>query len=74
MYLDLRYRTDLRYLVAMYSAGSIMWLPPKDRIPSEHLYAARDIDEGCFNHPVLVLSADRAQTEVIFLTVRSFPI
>jgi hypothetical protein len=53
----------------MYTSGAIFWLPPKSEIPTDHLMAASYIDEGCFNHPVLVLSADHARTEVVVLMV-----
>jgi hypothetical protein len=54
----------------MYSRGTILWLPPKSNIPSEHLSAADLVDEGCFNHPVLVLSVNAAETSAIVLIVR----
>jgi hypothetical protein len=55
----------------MYSAGAILWLPSKEDIPSEYHFATESIEEGCFNHPVLILAADPTHTEVIFLLVRS---
>jgi hypothetical protein len=54
----------------MYPAGSIHWLLPRDRIPSEHLLAAQEVDEGCYNHPVLILAVDATFTEAAVLIVR----
>lgn len=53
----------------MYARGAILWLPPKANIPSEHLSAADSVEEGCFNHPVLVLSVNAAETTAIVLVV-----
>jgi hypothetical protein len=54
----------------MYSAGTISWLPPKQKIPSEHLATTNGIDEGYFGHPVLILVIDSAQKEAAVLIVR----
>jgi hypothetical protein len=58
----------------MYSAGAILWLPPKQDVPSQHLLAANTIDEGCFNHPVLILCSDSTHTEVVVLLVCFFSV
>ncbi|KAF2123999.1 hypothetical protein P153DRAFT_351626 [Dothidotthia symphoricarpi CBS 119687] len=55
-----------------YDVGSILWLPPKDEIPIEYHATANSIDDGCFNHPVVVLSVNRARTEVVVLIMTSF--
>jgi hypothetical protein len=55
----------------MYTSGTILWLPPKGEIPAEQLVAASYIEEGCFNHPVLVMSVNQTRTEVLVLVVRS---
>lgn len=58
------------HTVPNYIVGSILWLPPKAEIPFEYRYEANTIEEGCFNHPVLILSVDQAKTEVVILIVR----
>ncbi|KAH7073248.1 hypothetical protein FB567DRAFT_196317 [Paraphoma chrysanthemicola] len=52
--------------------GSIQWLPARDKVPLEHLYATVHIDSGCFNHPVVVLWVNPQETEAIILLVTSF--
>lgn len=59
----------LRHHNEMYSRGAIFWLPPKANIPNEHLPGADLIEEGCFNHPVLVLSVNAAETMAVVLVV-----
>lgn len=54
------------------SAGSILWLPSRSDIATEYSSAIKDFDEGCFNHPVLVLATNSAKTEVVVLMVTSF--
>ncbi|KAF1915523.1 hypothetical protein BDU57DRAFT_450835 [Ampelomyces quisqualis] len=56
----------------MCTRGAILWLPPKTSIPSEHHPPADLVEEGCFNHPVLVLSVNAAETAVIVLIITSF--
>lgn len=51
------------------SVGSILFLPPKLEIASEHHYATNAIDDGFFNHPVLILATNSAGTEVVVLGV-----
>lgn len=48
--------------------GCILWLPTKDRI-DHRLLVGVDIDDGCFNHPVVVLSTDLAEGKAIILIV-----
>lgn len=40
--------------------GCILWLPKKAEI-NEHLLVDFDINNGCFNHPVVVLSTNLNQ-------------
>lgn len=54
------------------SVGSILWLPPKSEVSGTNHYATNVMDDGCFNHPVLVLAANTARTEVIVLVITSF--
>ena len=49
-------------------AGCILWLPRKDKI-KEYLLEGMEIDDGCFNHPVLVLSTEPAQGKASVLIV-----
>lgn len=55
-------------------AGCIFWLPKKDYI-DERLLAGIDIDDGCFNHPVVVLSIDpndgKATVLIVSILVQS---
>lgn len=53
----------------MYSEGSISWLPPKQDLPHEHALATEALDDGCFNHPVLILATDYTRHEAIILIV-----
>jgi hypothetical protein len=52
-----------------FSAGSILWLPAKDQIANEHLDDAGTIEDGCFDHPVLILAVKPGKKEVIILMV-----
>ena len=49
-------------------AGCILWLPRRVEI-DEHLLVGADIDDGCFNHPVAVLSTDQAGRKATILIV-----
>jgi hypothetical protein len=53
-----------------YDIGSIYWLPARNKIPLEHLYATVHIDSGCFDHPALILWVNPSSTEAIILLVR----
>ncbi|KAI1368165.1 hypothetical protein F5Y08DRAFT_335938 [Xylaria arbuscula] len=49
-------------------AGCIMWLPPKqDLVPIDN-----EIDDGCCNHPVVVLSTAARAAKVDILIITSF--
>jgi len=56
-------------MLAMYSAGTISWLPPKKKIPGENLTTTNGADEGYFGHPVLILAIDSAHKEAAVLIV-----
>lgn len=49
-------------------AGCILWLPKKDQI-DQHLLRGLNIDDGCFNHPVVVLSVNPEELDAIILIV-----
>lgn len=49
-------------------AGSILWLPRKLEI-DDHLLVGVDIDKGCFNHPIVVLSTDQVGGKATILIV-----
>jgi hypothetical protein len=49
-------------------AGCILWLPKKDDIEQRFL-TGFDIDDGCFNHPVLVLSTRSSGRKAMVLIV-----
>lgn len=53
-----------------FDIGSIHWLPARDKVPLEHLYATVHIDTGCLNHPILILWVNPLRTEAIILLVR----
>jgi hypothetical protein len=46
-------------------AGQILWLPPK-----EELRIDVGLKDGCYNHPVVVLSPELSNGNVVILTVR----
>ncbi|OAL02754.1 hypothetical protein IQ06DRAFT_303404 [Phaeosphaeriaceae sp. SRC1lsM3a] len=56
----------------MYLEGTIAWLPPRQNIQPEHSLGAEALDDGCFNHPVLILAADNARNEAVVLIITSF--
>ncbi|KAF2794703.1 hypothetical protein K505DRAFT_303510, partial [Melanomma pulvis-pyrius CBS 109.77] len=55
-----------------FSAGAIFWLPAKNEIANKHLDAAETIEDGCFNHPVLILAVMPNRKEVTILVMTSF--
>ncbi|KAI5859260.1 hypothetical protein GGS23DRAFT_327218 [Durotheca rogersii] len=50
-------------------AGGIWWLPPKDKLTGND---DPDLDEGKCNHPVVILSPQLENGQVVFLIVTSF--
>jgi hypothetical protein len=46
-------------------AGQILWLPSK-----EELRIDIGLEDGCYNHPVVVLSPELSNGNVVILTVR----
>lgn len=50
-------------------AGCILWLPAKD-VVGRHSVSA-DIGDGCFNHPVVVLSVNPVGKKATILIVSS---
>ena len=57
-------------------AGCTLWLPNKHKIDA-HLLEGVDIDDGCFNHPIVVLSTDlvegKATVLVVSILIPRFP-
>jgi len=51
-------------------AGCILWLPRKDQT-DQHVVIGSYIDDGCFNHPVVVLSVDLEGRTATVLIVSS---
>ena len=49
-------------------AGCILWLPKKDDI-DQSLLTGFNIDNGCFNHPVVVLSTGSSGRKAMVLIV-----
>lgn len=48
-------------------AGCIKWLPSKEELKQTE----PEIEEGCYNHPVVVLSSQAHNGRVDFLIVRA---
>lgn len=46
--------------------GSIMWLPPRAELPANF-----EIDDGCYDHPVVVLSIRPLNGKVVFMLLTS---
>jgi len=54
-------------------AGCILWLPRKDQI-DRRLALVSEIDDGCFNHPVAVLSVNpEERTAIVFIVSILYP-
>ena len=49
--------------------GNIYWLPAKDKIIPD-LLTHLEIDDGCFDHPVIVLFRDSTEQKATILIVR----
>ena len=48
--------------------GCILWLRKRDEIDA-HLLATVSIEDGCYNHPVVVLSANLVERTALVLIV-----
>lgn len=55
----------------IYEVGAILWLPPKDQIPGD-LQSRTEIDDGCFDHPALIIWIDQGFTKATILIITSF--
>ncbi|MCJ1479598.1 hypothetical protein MMC13_008284 [Lambiella insularis] len=53
-----------------FKPGTFLWLPSKDKLEGRFLISG--IGDGCFNHPVIILSADVASTKATILILTSF--
>lgn len=51
--------------------GSILWLLPKRECIATQLPLNPDLENGCYDHPVLVLRADAKQAQASILLVRT---
>lgn len=49
-------------------AGCVLWLPKKDDI-DQCLLEGTNIDEGCFHHPVVILSTNSVEGKATVLIV-----
>ncbi|KAI1330031.1 hypothetical protein F5Y16DRAFT_364734 [Xylariaceae sp. FL0255] len=49
-------------------AGCIKWLPPKEKLSAKY----GDLDDGCYNHPVVILSNYAQDGNVVVLFITSF--
>ena len=52
----------------IYEVGAILRLPSKDQIPG-YLQSRTEIDNGCFDHPALIISIDQGFTKAAILIV-----
>lgn len=66
--LEVRRRRRTNRLSGDDLAGCIRWLPKKDDI-DQCLLAGTNIDEGCFHHPVVILSTDDVERKATVLIV-----
>lgn len=55
----------------IYEVGAILWLPSKDQIPGD-LQIRTEIDDGCFDHPALIIWIDKGSTKATILIITSF--
>lgn len=55
----------------IYEVGAILWLPSKDQIPGNSQSRA-EIDDGCFDHPALIIWIDQGFTKATILIITSF--
>lgn len=51
--------------------GSILWLLSKSKCDAITLPLNPDLDDGCYDHPVLILRADFKQAQASILLVRT---
>jgi hypothetical protein len=49
--------------------GHILWLPKKEDIRPRKLVADLKFDDGCYNHPVVILSTDELNRTATVLLV-----
>ena len=52
----------------IYEVGAILRLPSKDQIPG-YLQSRTEIDDGCFDHPALIIWIDQGFTKATILIV-----
>jgi hypothetical protein len=55
----------------IYEVGAILRLPSKDQIPGD-LQSRTEIDDGCFDHPALIIWIDQGSTKAAILIITSF--
>jgi len=55
----------------IYEVGAILRLPSKDQIPGD-LQSRTEIDDGCFDHPALIIWIDQGFTKATILIITSF--
>jgi hypothetical protein len=48
--------------------GNIIWLKEREEIDDDDIEGHGQPNDGCFNHPVVVLRTNRAKTEVTIFT------
>ena len=52
--------------------GRILWLPPKDKLPSravKRAHGKRGVEEGIFNHPIVVISRPEDEPTVVYFHI-----
>jgi len=65
---DQRLRPSPVTPATIYEVGAILWLPSKDQIPGD-LQIRTEIDDGCFDHPALIIWIDKGSTKATILIV-----
>ena len=66
----MQYQPHHRVNIKNVQHGDIYWLPPKQLCDSEAQAAMIvDIDDGCYNHPLLIYAVHRKRKEVLALFV-----
>ena len=48
--------------------GCILWLQKKEEISASHLNAST-LDDGCFDHPVVIMSVDKREAIILIVSI-----
>lgn len=64
------YHVKSAHAKTMYNEGSILWLPRREVIPVMHKIHTPNMEDGCFNHPVVLLEVNKVRARAVILIVR----